>query len=185
MFPVATWGTVGQWVSGTATSFAMITAASVFTADLRRRRREQGMSVLTHWRPTAEEHRHEIVIENMSNLPIYRIGVWIMSRTGNDLKREINHAPTVGVDLPADDGTWKYTGSHFHSTPQNPGADLKAAETTSFIHQFDYAVSLYEMYIFFGDAYGNRWYKSVDSKKLLNWWQSKRLQKRHHDLTMT
>jgi hypothetical protein len=144
------------------------------------------MSVLTYWRPTAEEHRHEIVIENMSNLPIYRIGVWIMSRTGKDLKREINHAPTVGgVGFPADDGTWKYTGSHFQSTPQNPGADLKAGKTTSFIHEFDYAVSLYEMYVFFDDAYGNRWYKSVDSKKLLNRRQSKGLQKRHQNLTTT
>src|SRR5690349_5423817 len=83
------WGTAGQWVSGLATSGAMITAASVFAVDLHRKRRAQAVSVVA-W-PTMAQNHYVINMHNYSDLPVFGTKFVVTGKSIQELKKQVNN----------------------------------------------------------------------------------------------
>jgi hypothetical protein len=175
MFNVAVWGTVGQWISGMASSGALIVGATVLAIDLHRKRREQAVSVIALFNPGIDVPT--IGIQNLSNHPIFQYGYVAMIRPDEQLEKII--AANAKRDEPQDfaaladvegDCFVVFLSRWFEDDfVLNPGEEKKRSHNLHLPRQF------YDFYIFFTDAYGRRWVKDARTNRVLNRRDTKRI----------
>jgi hypothetical protein len=172
MFDAAVWGTVGQWVSGVASSGALLVGASVLGIDLYRKRRAQASSIIAWYRPTAEGVK--ISVQNLSDQPIFNYGMVAQVKSASDLKKVYatygKLTLSKGPDLPRDppNSTDDFHIQLMHEVVDDePDFVLAPGRSSHLKDKLEYSRRVYEFYIFFTDAYGRRWVRDARTNKLV------------------
>lgn len=175
MFDVAVWGTVGQWISGIASSGALVVGASVFAVDLYRKWRAQASSVVA-WYATSDKGV-KIFVRNYSDEPIFNYGIVVQPKTRsevNDLIIANRTRPIPHRNLPPASHESDEFFAVLHLARDGKDGDsgdldfvLGPGEANSYDARVDYCDRAYDFYVFFGDAYGRRWVRDARSNKLL------------------
>jgi hypothetical protein len=180
MFDAALWGTVGQWVSGIASSGALMVGASVLAVDLHRKRRAQASSVVA-WIATLPGGQDvKITVQNLSDQPIFDYGTVLQPKPTAEVDQIVaaNHSKSIPhTNLPppghkSDEWTVKMLSAH-------EGEDLDfvlaPGKTNSTTQKLDYSRRAYDFYVLFTDAYGRRWVRNARTNRLLGHRDARRI----------
>lgn len=175
MFDVEIWGTAGQWVSGLASSGALIVGASVLAIDLHRKRREQAVSVIALFNPGIDVP--SIGIHNLSSQPVFRYGYVADNKSdveiqqvidANAKRKELQDFPLL-AEVKGDYHVTYLARWHSDDFILNPGRAKKRS------HELKYPSQYYNFYVFFTDAYGRRWVKDARTNRILGRKDTKRI----------
>lgn len=163
MLDAAVWGTVGQWVSGLATSAAAITAASVYLRDANAKRYEQCLLVFASYTPTHDECKYKISIRNASSHPIFLPTIYVFE--GDPALKEAASRALDDATMPPEGYTYASFGKYFKSRSEDITLEPGQTKTEEIV--LEYKMVFYDIIYKFQDMRGQTWHKMARGTKFL------------------